>query len=110
MQALRKDPKQRYASASAFADDLRRFLRGEPVLAKANRRRDWVLLNLKRHFVLAGVSGAFALLLTILIAVLVAAYSRVNMSNVELQAKVEELEQALQNERLLSRRVRGVDP
>jgi serine/threonine protein kinase len=34
LKALRKDPKQRYATAQAFADDLRRYLAYEPIAAK----------------------------------------------------------------------------
>lgn len=38
LKALKKDPTQRYATASAFADDLRRYQRGEPVLAQPDSR------------------------------------------------------------------------
>jgi eukaryotic-like serine/threonine-protein kinase len=34
LKALKKEPAARYATAAAFADDLNRYLRGEPVLAQ----------------------------------------------------------------------------
>jgi serine/threonine protein kinase len=47
--ALNKSPQERYASASAFADDLRHYLRDEPVLARADsiwyRLRKFVVRN-----------------------------------------------------------------
>jgi serine/threonine protein kinase len=48
-QALKKDPAERYASVSAFADDLRRYLNDEPITARADslpyRTRKFVRRN-----------------------------------------------------------------
>lgn len=63
--ALEPDPERRYASAAAFAEDLRRWQRGEPILA-----RPATALYRTRRFVarhrLACVFGGFALLTLIL--------------------------------------------
>jgi tetratricopeptide (TPR) repeat protein len=49
LKALRKEPTARFATAQDFADDLKRFLGGEPVLARrptlAERARGWVRRN-----------------------------------------------------------------
>ena len=40
--AIRKEPERRYGTAAAFADDLNRFLRGEPVRARSGiSRLEW---------------------------------------------------------------------
>ena len=62
--ALQKDPRARYRSADAFADDLRRFLRHEPVGARpdslAYRARKFVRRN-RVAAALAGVALAAVL-------------------------------------------------
>jgi eukaryotic-like serine/threonine-protein kinase len=56
--ALKKDPTQRYSSVTAFADDLRRFLRREPVSARADTIRYRAGKFLQRHT--AGVAAITA--------------------------------------------------
>lgn len=66
LRCLAKDPSHRYASAAALADDLGRFLNGEPILAKppspAGRLWRWAL----RNRLLAAMEAAAALLLAAL--------------------------------------------
>ncbi|HEX2122480.1 MAG TPA: serine/threonine-protein kinase, partial [Thermoanaerobaculia bacterium] len=59
--ALRQRPEERYASVTAFADDLRNFLAGVPVTARRGERTYRVRKFLRRHR--AAIAVAFALLL-----------------------------------------------
>jgi eukaryotic-like serine/threonine-protein kinase len=47
--ALKKSPVERYASAAAFADDLRRYLADEPVAARADSWRYRAAKFVRRH-------------------------------------------------------------
>jgi hypothetical protein len=68
--ALRKNPEERYASASEFADDVRRHLTGHPVHARRQtlgyRTRRFVYRN---RFRLAAGAGIVTLLMTAVITV-----------------------------------------
>lgn len=68
--ALRKDPKQRYATAQAFADDLRRYLAVEPIQARPQgaayrigkfmRRHRWGLIGAFSALIVFGVLGGYS--------------------------------------------------
>jgi tetratricopeptide (TPR) repeat protein len=84
---LRKEPAGRYASAAALADDLERFLRGEPVMARpagrAERFRKW-----------ARRKPAVAALLTLLAVIPPAAGLAVAVHVARLRAEVQRAESA----------------
>ncbi|MBI3272163.1 MAG: protein kinase [Planctomycetes bacterium] len=62
--AMAKEPGLRYQTAQAFADDLRRFLAGEPILARPLTGLDRVVRRVRRHWLLvAGCALAVGLLL-----------------------------------------------
>jgi hypothetical protein len=62
MKCLRKDPTLRYLTAADFADDLRRWMRGEPILARRitplRRLEKWA----RRRPALAALSAALVIL------------------------------------------------
>jgi WD40 repeat protein len=60
---LEKDPARRYATAKELADDLRRFLHGEPLVARPVGRIERTWRWCRRNPRLAGLSAAVAALL-----------------------------------------------
>ncbi|MEM9367495.1 MAG: serine/threonine-protein kinase [Planctomycetota bacterium] len=67
LKCLSKTPSDRYASAAALADDLRRFSRGEPIEARAPGLLRQVNHAFRRHVLLASVSGTVAIALLCLL-------------------------------------------
>jgi serine/threonine-protein kinase len=57
MKCLEKDPSRRYESTKALADDLQRFLDGEPILARRASIVYWAVKKAKRHKLLVTVSA-----------------------------------------------------
>lgn len=49
LKCLRKDPSDRHGTAEALAQDLRRFVRGDPVEERPEARLDRLLRRWRRH-------------------------------------------------------------
>jgi serine/threonine protein kinase/Tfp pilus assembly protein PilF len=56
--AMRKEPALRYASADALADDIRRHLASEPVLARQGDKRYRAVKFMRRHAMPLGLAAA----------------------------------------------------
>jgi len=67
LKCLQKDRERRYDSAAALADDVGRFLRGEPIRARSVSGRERLWKWARRKPALAGLLGVCSLLLTTLI-------------------------------------------
>lgn len=70
LKCLEKDPQQRYLTAKELADDLARFLAGEPILARGSTALDRLSRWVGRNKVAASMIMTITLLLISLIAVL----------------------------------------
>jgi serine/threonine protein kinase/WD40 repeat protein len=101
LRCLAKDPRQRYASAGALADDLRRFLNGEPILATPpspfGRLWRWAL----RNRLLATMEAVAAVLLTLLMASAVAGLLIYKAKSNQLQLTNGKLESAIDDQKKL---------
>src|SRR5262249_33148992 len=60
LKCLRKEPGKRYATAQELADDLRRFLHGEPIRARPVGIRERAVKWLQRRPALAALSAVVA--------------------------------------------------
>lgn len=86
MKALRRDPAARYASVTALADDLRRFLDARPVLARQGRRWYRARLFMRRHRAALGVAAGVAMLLVAFVVTLFVQLQRVQRERDKTQA------------------------
>ena len=103
LKCLRKEPDRRYASAEALGDDLRRFLAGEPILARAvpawERAWKWT----RRRPVPAALGAALLLAIVALLAQGVWSYRRIGLALDAARAHGEAAERARVDEEVQRR-------
>jgi tetratricopeptide (TPR) repeat protein/tRNA A-37 threonylcarbamoyl transferase component Bud32 len=61
LKAMAKEPGRRYATAADFAADLRRYLQGEPVLARPEGRIRMIVRKCRRRPMLSGLAASLVL-------------------------------------------------
>lgn len=81
--ALSKERKDRYTTVDALADDIRRFLRGEAVLAHPPGRVYLLRKFLRRHWIAASLVAGFILLTTSAAVATTALYFRAEASRID---------------------------
>jgi serine/threonine protein kinase len=67
LKAMAKEPARRYATAGEFAEDLRRFLGGEPIQARPVGQAERLWRWCRRNPLIAGVAAAAVLFLALLV-------------------------------------------
>jgi alkanesulfonate monooxygenase SsuD/methylene tetrahydromethanopterin reductase-like flavin-dependent oxidoreductase (luciferase family) len=77
LKCLRKGPENRYASASELAEDLRRFLDGEPIHARPISTPERLVRWARRNPWVAALSGAAALGLAAFVVTLTLSYFQI---------------------------------
>ena len=89
LRCLAKSPAQRYASAEALADDLRRYLEGRPIVARPTGRAERIVRWCRRNPVVAGLVGAVAaaLFLGFAVSAVLALYALSKASQAEREKK-----------------------
>jgi tetratricopeptide (TPR) repeat protein len=89
LKCLEKSPKKRYATAGELAEDLKRFLQGEPTLARpvafSERVMKWARRK-KAQAALVGLSGLFALLIVVASVWLIVTNRQLTKLNTDLEA------------------------
>jgi WD40 repeat protein len=105
LKCLRKEPARRYASAAELAEELRRYLEGEPIRARpaGGLERAWRWVKRRPSAAALLAVSAVALLALVVVAVGLAYSNQLAESNRELEGARQELEQSNESLQVASR-------
>jgi serine/threonine protein kinase len=103
MRCLQKEPRKRYPSAAELAEDLRRFRDGKPTIAKPVRGIRRAIYYLRKHILVATVSGSFVSLLLLTTLLVVISHVKLINQKLELENSITDLTDLLNSERNLFR-------
>ena len=109
LKCLQKEPRRRYQSATELAEDLRNFRDGKPTIAKPIRGIRWALYYIRKHFMVATVSGSVVTLLLLMTFVVVIAHVKLLNRAAQLEGDKADLADVLVSERrMFQLRVSGL--
>lgn len=94
MKALEKDPDRRYPSAAAFAEDIQRFTRSEPILARPPSAAYQLRMFARRHRAVACGAGIGLLALLAALTISLVALSSSRRANAETRVALARAEEA----------------
>lgn len=97
LKCLQKEPHRRYGTAQLLADDLNRFLRGEPITARPINRISRVWRWCRRNSVVASLTSAAAALVLLVAVGATVAYLRETELHAHTEALSDEISQAYGN-------------
>jgi WD40 repeat protein len=106
LKCLEKDPARRYGSAEALANDLERWLRGEPIRARRSSPWERTLKWVRRHPAAAALLVVSALASLLLVAALGVGYVLISQEQEETKAALRREQELLQERTAALRRER----
>jgi eukaryotic-like serine/threonine-protein kinase len=95
LKCLEKEPDRRYGSAEALADDLERWLKNEPIVARRTSYYRRVLKWIKRSPAIAALASLSVVAIAICIAALIISYSEISREAKQKSLALQERTQAL---------------